>query len=102
MAEIPPIPIERWMAHHRKRKVILRGVDGRPINWPWCLFVWDKLGRPIVYAAPGDPFYDLLLYMYPEKISPRQLHGIVVWLEEHSGMKMSESQSKQERLGEDR
>ena len=86
MAEISPIPIERWMAHHRKRKITLRGTDGRLINWPWCLFMWDELGRPVIYA--GDPIYDLSLYMYPEKLSPQKLQGIVTWLEEHSGRSM--------------
>ncbi|GAI91617.1 unnamed protein product, partial [marine sediment metagenome] len=78
-------PIETWIAHHRKRRVVLRGPDGRIIDWLWCLSTWDKLGRPVVYASPGDPFYDLSLYMYPEKISSRQLQGIAAWLEEHSG-----------------
>lgn len=75
-------PIETWLAHHRRRGVILQGPDGRVIDWLWCLSTWDKLGRPVVYAAPCDPFYDLSLYMYPEKISPRQLQGIVAWLKE--------------------
>jgi len=78
-------PLKTWLAYHKKRGVVLRGPDGRVIDWLWCLSMWDKLGRPVVYAAPGDPFYDLSLYMYPEKISPRQLQGIVAWLEEHSG-----------------
>jgi len=85
MTEIPSTPIERWIAHHRKRGVTLRGLDGRVIDWLWCLSTWDKLGRPVAYAAPGDPFYDLSLYMYPERLSPRKLQGIVTWLEEHSG-----------------
>lgn len=87
MQDLPSqiIPIEDWIAHHRKRGVVLQGSDGRLIDWLWCLSTWDKLGRPVVYAAPGDPFYNLSLYMYPEKISPRQLQGIVAWLKEHFG-----------------
>ena len=45
----------------------------------------DDDGRPVVYAAPGDPFYDLSLYMYPERLSSQKLQGIVTWLEEHLG-----------------
>lgn len=86
MAKITPIPIEMLLAHHRKRGVVLRGPDGRVIDWPRCLSTWDKLGRPVVYAAPGDPFYDLSLYFYPEKLSPQKLQGIAAWLEEHSGI----------------
>lgn len=78
-------PIEIWVAHHRKRGVVLRGPDGRVIDWLWCLSTWDKLGRPVIYAEPRDPFYDLSLYMYPERLSPRKLQGIAAWLEEHSG-----------------
>ena len=78
------IPIKTWLAYHKKRGVALRGPDGQVINWLWCLFTWDKLGRPVVYAAPGDPFYDLSLYFYPEKLSPQRLQGIVSWLEKHS------------------
>lgn len=91
MLEQSPIPIEKWLTHHRKRGVKLQGPDGRVIDWLRCLSIWDKLDRPVVYAAPGDPFYDLSLYMYPEKLSPQRLDGIVIWLEEHSGRKMPES-----------
>lgn len=77
-------PIETWLAYHRKRRVVLRGPDGRVIDWLWCLSTWDKLGRPVVYATPGDPFYDLSLYMYPERLSPRKLQGIATWLKDHS------------------
>ena len=76
--------IEKLIAYHKKRGVTLRGPDDREIDWPWCLSTWEKLGRPVVYAAPGGPFYDLALYMYPEKISPEKLQGIAAWLEEHS------------------
>lgn len=87
MQDLAPkiIPIETLIAYHIKRGVKLQGPDGRAIDWPWCLIMWDKLGRPVVYAAPGDPFYDLSLYMYPERLSPQKLQGIVTWLEEHSG-----------------
>jgi len=78
-------PIETWLAYHRKRGVVLRGPDGRVIDWLWCLTTWDQLGRPVVNAAPRDPFYDLSLYMYPERLSPQKLQGISTWLEEHSG-----------------
>lgn len=77
-------PIKAWLVYHRKRGVILRGTNGRIIDWLWCLSTWDKLGRPVVYAAPRDPFYDLSLYFYPEKLSPQKLQGIITWLEEHS------------------
>ncbi|GAJ06606.1 unnamed protein product, partial [marine sediment metagenome] len=65
MAEIQPVPIEKLIAYHKKRGVVLRGTDGRIIDWRWCLSTWGKLGKPVVYACPGDPFYDLSLYMYP-------------------------------------
>lgn len=81
MAEIP---IAKLMAYHQKRKVTLRGADGQAINWPRCLAIWDKLGRPVVYAESGDPFYDLSLYFFPEKLSSWKLQGIANWLEEHS------------------
>ncbi|MBA7579244.1 hypothetical protein ES708_21113 [subsurface metagenome] len=77
--------IEDRIVRHKKRGVVLRGPDGRVIDWLWCLSTWDKLGRPVVYAGPGDPFYDLSLYMYPERLSPQKLQGIAAWLEEHSG-----------------
>jgi len=87
MQDLPSqiIPIETWIAHHRKRGIVLRGPEGQLIDWLWCLSTWDRLGRPVVYAALGDPFYNLSLYMYPEKIAPRQLQGIVAWLKEHLG-----------------
>lgn len=85
MAEISPIPIDKLMAHHRKRKVTLRGIDGRVINWSRCLAMWDKLGKPVIYAGPNDPIYDLSLYLYPEKLSPLKLQDIIAWLEEHRG-----------------
>ena len=75
--------IETAIAHHRKRDVPLQGDDGRVIDWSWCLSTWDKLGRPIVYATPEDPVYDLSLYMYPERLSPGKLQGIATWLEQH-------------------
>ncbi len=75
--------IEMLITYHKKRGVVLRGPDGVVIDWPWCLSTWDKLGRPVVYAAPGDPFYDLSLFMYPERLSPQKLQGIVAWLEAH-------------------
>lgn len=76
--------IEKLIAYHKKRGVVLRGPDGQIVDWPRCLSTWDKLGRPVVYAAPEDPFYDLSLYMYPERLSPQKLQGIVTWLEEHN------------------
>ena len=63
----------------------IRGADGKEIDWQWCLTTWDKLGRPVIYAGPNDPIYDLSLYIYPEKLSPLRLQGIVTWLEEHQG-----------------
>ena len=80
MAEIP---IAELMAYHRKRRVTLRETDGQIINWSRCLAIWDKLGRPVVYAEPGDPLYDLSLYFYPEKLSSWKLQGIADWLKEH-------------------
>ncbi len=79
------ISIARLMAYHRKRRVTLRGTDNQIINWPRCLAIWDKLGRPIVYAGSGDPFFDLSLYFFPEKLSLRKLQNIANWLKEHSG-----------------
>ena len=90
--EPPQIPIEKWIEHHRKRGVVLHGPDGRVIDWLWCLSTWDKLGRLIIYAAPGDPFYDLSLFFDPEKLSPQKLQGITAWLEKHSNER-ADSQS---------
>ncbi|MBA7679873.1 hypothetical protein ES703_88178 [subsurface metagenome] len=77
-------PLKTWLAYHKKRGVVLRGPDGRVIDWLWCLSMWDKLGRPVVYAGPRDPFYDLSIYVYPERLSPQKLQGIAAWLEEYS------------------
>lgn len=62
--------------------------DGRAVDWQWCLCTWDRIGRPVVHAGPNDNIFDLSLFLYPEKVSPKRLEAIVNWLEEHSGEKM--------------
>lgn len=66
----------------------LRLPDGRVVNWAWCLSIWDSIGRPVIHAGDNDNIFDLSLFLFPERVSPKRLGGIVSWLEEHSGEKM--------------
>lgn len=75
-----PSDIDRLLAYHRKRGVALRGPGGEPVDWPWCLEAWDRLGRPVIYPAPDNPIYDLSLYLYTEKLTPERRAGIAAWL----------------------
>jgi len=71
-------------------KTPLQLPDGRVVNWAWCLTTWHKLGRPVIHVGDRDNIFDLSLYLYPEKISPQRLLGIVNWLQTHSKERMPE------------
>jgi ribonucleotide reductase beta subunit family protein with ferritin-like domain len=65
--------------------------NGRVVNWQWCQSTWDRLGRPVIHAGDNDNIFDLSPILYPERLSPKRLEGIVSWLENHSGEKMHET-----------
>lgn len=71
IASSPRNELQDLLEHHKKR--------GTPEGWLWCLGTWHKVGKPTVYA-PGGPYYDLSLYLYPERLSPDRRAGIASWL----------------------
>jgi len=65
--------------------------DGRVLDWQWCLSTFTKLGHPCMVEIQE---YDISVYLYPEKLSPKKLQQIVDWLEEHSGQQMGTKVTK--------
>jgi hypothetical protein len=83
-----PLDIKRGELAKPELSKSLRLPDGRLLDWKWCMDTWDKIGRPVIHAGDNDNIFDLSLFLYAEKLSPKRLEGIVIWLEEHSGEMM--------------
>lgn len=83
------VAVASLVEYHRQRRVAPHGPSGETIDWAWCLEAWERLGRPTIYPAPGDPIYDLSLYLYPERLTPEKRAGIVAWLQAQAPLQKS-------------